>query len=639
MLRYTCISHLSLGCYFPRFYSFSRFYQFTLLGASLLPLSAMAGNAAVDAVEKPGSEIVITSTRVAQARQSTLTPTTVIHRQQIEQWQSRSLNEVLMQVPGISIANNGGRGQNTAVFLRGTEADHVLVLIDGVAAGSVSSGTMAFQDVPLDQIERIEVVRGPVSALYGADAVGGVIQIFTRADGSKTQQRAKLAVGSDHGLEAAVAHQGAFQMTDEVRGQFKVGLAHTQTQGFNACRSDQGGCFVDEPDDDGYRNRSGNLHVGGQMLTGLKFNFSALQANARNEYDAFGVDNADNVQRVLSSDLTVPITAQQQLVFTAGQSADQSQNFAGDVEDSYFDTTRDSVAVLHHWQLTAQQQLSGGVDYRYDQLQADVDFVQTDRRTLGGLLQYQQQWQAFSAQIGGRYDDNSQFGDYSTGNLRVGYQSNAQSQLYASVANAFKAPSFNDLYYPGFSNPDLQPEESVSYEIGIEYNGPVQLSTAVFQTDIDQLITYSAAQRKPVNVSQARIIGQEFGARWAAHEHWLLSSQLTVLDTENRDSGAQYGNLLPRRPPINMLVDVEHRWQTWSAGVQLSANAHRYDDLANQSRLGGYSLLNLRLSQQLSAAWQLQASVDNVTDKTYETAEYFNQAGRAVWLSVRYQDD
>jgi vitamin B12 transporter len=184
----------------------------------------------------------------------------------------------------------------------------------------------------------------------------------------------------------------------------------------------------------------------------------------------------------------------------------------------------------------------------------------------------------------------------------------------------------------------LQPEESVSYEMGIEYNGAVQLSTALFQTDIDQLITYSAARRQPVNVSQARIIGQEFGARWAVQE-WLMSGQLTVLDTQNRDLGSQYGNVLPRRPRTSMAWDVERRWQTWSAGVQLNTNSHRYDDLANNARLGGYTLLNLRLSQQLSAAWQLQASVDNVADKVYETAEYFNQAGRAVWLTVRYQDD
>ncbi len=624
---------------YPLFINFPRcIYSLGFLSACSLLSASVLADVVDKSAEKPGSEIVITSTRVAQTRSSTLTPTTVISRQEIEQWQSHTLTDVLQHVQGVTFTNSGGQGQPTSVFLRGTEADHVLVLIDGVAAGSVSSGSMAFQDLPLNQIERIEVVRGPVSSLYGADAVGGVIQIFTIApDVNKTQQRAKLAVGSYDSFEAALSQQASFQVSESVSGQFNVGVAKTQTQGFNACRSDQGGCFVDEPDEDGYDNRSVNVHFNLQSLAGQKISVSALQANAENQYDGFGTDTADNVQQLLRSEASTPIGEQQQLVLSGGQSVDQSENFAGVVSSSFFDTRRDSVALLHHWQPTEQQRLTSGVDYRYDHLDSDTEFLKTDRQTLGGLLQYQLQWQQYSAQLGGRYDDNSQFGDYSTGNLRLGYQSNPQTQLYASIANAFKAPSFNDLYYPDFSNPDLQPEESVSYELGLEFSGPVQLSTAVFQTDVDQLITYDQALNKPVNLSQARIIGQEFGAQWAIDKDWLFSSQLTVLDAQNRNVGSAYGKALPRRPLRSMTLDVERRWQAWSAGFLLTANSHRYDDLDNTAKLGGYSLLNLRVAQQLSEALQLQASIDNVADKSYETVEYFNQPGRTVWLTLRYQ--
>lgn len=593
-----------------------------------------------DANANPATEIVITGTRRAQPAASTLAATTVIERDQIEQWQAQSLTDVLQRVPGVAISNNGGAGQPTAVFLRGSEADHVLVLIDGVPAGSVSLGTMAFQDIPLNLVERIEVVRGPASAVYGSDAVGGVIQIFTKGRATHSQQRAQVAAGSNSSYSAAVAHQGVFKVAEVASGQFNVGVSKTQTQGIDATRPIEG--FVS--DDDANANRSGNIGVDLQLPAGQKFKLSALQANADTEYDdGFSDDkdasplHANNIQRILSGEASTPLTQNQQLVLTTGQSFDRADNLDGTNLQYFYHTQRDSLALLHHWQPTKQQNLTTGVDYRYDHLESDTEFTQTHRQTESGFMQYQQHWQQYLWQIGARYDDNSQFGDFTTGNLRLGYLVSPQIQYRASIASAYKAPTFNDLYYPGSANPLLKPEESVNYELGVESMGSVQLSLALFQTDFDQLIELDS-QYFPRNISQARIIGHELGWKTAL-DAWALSGQFTWLHTQNRDDGANSGNQLPRRPARSMTLDISRHWQQWSAGALLTANSHRYDDAANTSLLGGYTLLDLRVAREISDVLQIQASVNNLSNKQYETAESYQQLGRTFWLTLRYQAD
>lgn len=197
---------------------------------------------------------VVTATRTAQTASQSLAAVSVIDREDIERSQARSVPELLRQVPGVSLANNGGFGKNTTLFLRGTESDHVLVLIDGIKVGSASAGLTAFQDLPVELIERIEVVRGPRSSLYGSEAIGGVIQIFTRrGDGQGAKPFFSAGYGTHQTLEGSAGVSGGAG-----NGWYSLGVSSFDTAGINTKRAGTAGY---EPDRDGYRNLSGNLRA------------------------------------------------------------------------------------------------------------------------------------------------------------------------------------------------------------------------------------------------------------------------------------------------------------------------------------------------------------------------------------------
>jgi vitamin B12 transporter len=576
-----------------------------------------------------GETVVVTPTRTSQTVDASLASVSVITREDIERLQARSLADVLQGMAGVTLANNGGAGKATSVFLRGANSDHVLVLIDGVKVGSATTGNVAFQDFPLQLIERIEVVRGPVSSLYGSEAIGGVVQIFTRKGGGAPTPSASVSLGSNNtrGATASLAGGGT-------QGWFNAGVAHTRTDGFNACKGLPGvACFTNEPDDDGYRNTAFTLRGGYRFAPGSELDLHVLRAQGENEFDGNFQNQSESVQQVVGADYSHRFNDIWRVKLSAGQGRDESDNFKNGGYSSTFNTRRNSASMQNDFSLGRDHLLTLGLDRQEDRVSSNTAYAVNRRDTTGVFAQYQGQWDKHRVQLALRGDDNSQFGRHTTGNVAWGYPIGPDLDLRAAYGTAFKAPTFNQLYYPGFGNPDLRPETSRNIELGLGGRLPAgRWSATLFDNRISDLI----AGFPPVNINRAEIRGLELAANRRFGE-WDAAVNLTLQDPENASPGANQGKVLPRRAQESLRIDLDRRLGAWRLGGTLRGEGERFDNDSNTRRMAGYALLDLRAEYRLAAAWSLGARLENLFDVDHETAFGYNQPGRGAYLTVRYQ--
>jgi vitamin B12 transporter len=580
--------------------------------------------------------INVTATRTARTVDDTLASVSVITRTDIERMQALSLQDVLEQVPGLEIANSGGQGKATSVFLRGTNSDQVLVLIDGIKVGSATAGTTAFQDIPVGQIQRIEVVRGPRSSLYGSDAIGGVIQIFTRRGEGPPTLSANIGGGTYHTFRTGAGISGGGK-----RGWYNLSASHFYTAGFNSCSGkpfpNGAGCFTFEPDDDGYRNTSVDVGAGYRFENGTGLEAHLLRSTGYNEFDGTTVNAADFLHRVAGGKIGFAPVAFWHAQIAAGDSENDATNFLNGARQSDFNTDRRTISWQNNFTLAANHLLIVGVDYRHDQLDSDVSYAETARHDSGYFAEYEGHFGAERVQGSVRYDDDSQFGGKTTGSVAWGYAFDNGLRLRASYGTAFDAPTFNDLYYPGFANPNLGPENSRSIELGLNDRmawGNWNLS--LYQTKINDLIALNSATGAPANIDSARIRGLEAGVSTNLFG-WRARFDLTLLNPENHGAGPNHGNRLPRRTRRKETLDLDRRFGNFHAGATVLNAGPRYDDLANTRRLGGFTTVAIRAAYDVTPRVQIQASIKNILDENYETVAFYNQAGRNFFVSVRYQ--
>ncbi len=603
---------------------------------SLLAATLLLSIQSTFASEFDPLEIVVTASRTAETAQDTLATVTVITRQEIQKQQANSIQDVLKGLAGISIANSGGAGKATSIFLRGTESDHLLVLIDGVKVGSATLGTTAFEHIPIEQIERIEIVRGPLSSLYGSEAIGGVLQIFTRKGGGETRPFLSVGVGSFNTYNASVGVSGGGE-----RAWYSVSASGTSSKGFDACRGkpfpDGAGCFTVEPDDDGYSNYSGSLRAGYQFDSGLELDVHALHTVADTEFDSDFQNESDTVQQIFGGSAKFKPVETWQVSLAAGRSKDESDNFKDGVFSSSFDNKRDSVSLLNVFSIRDQNLFTIGLDYQQDKVASTTDYAVNSRDNKGIFTQYIGSFDRQSLQLSLRQDDNEQFGEHNTGNAAWGYTTSKGLHFKASYGTAFKAPTFNELYFPGFGNAALRPEESKSMEFSLSGNANWGgWSTNIFETKIDNLIAFDSSTFAPANIGQARIRGAEAVLNTQL-KTLDLTTNITLLDPENRSIGANSGNVLPRRAKQTLRFDAAYQMGRHTFGATLIAQDKRYDDLANSRQLSGYATLDLRVEHVLTQNWLVQARIENVLDKEYETAAFFNQPERSYYITLRYQ--
>lgn len=581
----------------------------------------------------PLETVIVTAARVSQPIDQALASVTVITRADIERAQARSIDELLAGVEGLALSRAGGAGQVTSVFLRGSESDHTLWLIDGVRIGSVTTGIPALQDLPVDTIERIEIVRGARSGLYGPDAIGGVIQIFTRR-GPAIEPSWRFTAGSNgtRHVSASVGLAGAPGWVD-------LQATHFETEGTNACLGRPfppgGGCFTDEPDRDAYRNIAFNLRAGA-TLGGLGDIEAFVQhAQADVEFDRAAFNESDLVNSVAGVRV-VSSFAGGRSVFTMGRAADRSTSFrVGSALTSTYDSERDTVS----WQFErgdAQRSWVLGLDGLRDRVASDTAYTQSSRDNVAAFGQWSSQFGRHRMEWVGRYDDNEQFGGNATGQLSWGFTPSEGWQAYASIGNAFKAPSFNELYFPGFSNPSLDPERAFTLEAGIKRRlGTTRWSISAYRSEVKDLIAFDLKTYLPQNIAAARLEGVDASAQWERGP-WRFEQTLGWLKA--RDRGALVsGRSLPRRPEWSGRTALGWQEGAFDLSASVQFAGRRYDDLANTRALGGYALLDVTAGWQFAAGLQMQVRVSNALDRAYETATLYPAPGREVLITVRHR--
>jgi vitamin B12 transporter len=604
----------------------------------LTPLALLLGASGALAVEL--QPLVVTATRTAETVDETLSSVSVITREDIQRRQVHSIHEVLRGAAGISFSNNGGAGKQTEIYLRGTKNSHMLVLVDGIKMGSATTGGTALQDIPLALVERIEIVRGPRSSLYGSEAVGGVIQIFTRKGGGEIKPFFSTTIGSDNWREGTLGLSGGGE-----HGWFNASLTSKDTDGFNSCDGGDfsNGCGVVEPDDDGHRNLSGSLRAGYRFDNGLELDGHLLQSEGETDFDGSFTNHTETIQQVVGASVRYAPTDRWALKLSGGQNRDKSDNFKDGVFMSKFNTRRTTASLQSDLYLTEDHTLTLGLDYLKDEVVSTTDYTEKSRDNHALFAEYQGTYGRHDLQLSLREDDNEQFGGHTSGAAAWGYGLTDRLRLRLSYGTAFKAPSFNDLYFPAFgifpssSNPDLVPEESSTLEAGLDGDmGWGRWTLSAFRTHIDEMIAYDSTTFKMQNIDKASITGFE-AALTTRLWGWDLSSSLTVLDHENRSSGANRGNMLPRRSGEALRIAVDRRFGAYAIGATLNAEGSRYNDVANNVKLDGFETLDLRAEYRFSDVWRLQARIENLFDEDYETTAFYNQPGRSFYLTLSYQ--
>ena len=571
-------------------------------------------------------DLVVTASRSSESLTDTLAPVTVITRDDIERLQSPDVLDLLIGLPGINFATNGGPGKSSSLFVRGTESDHVLVLIDGIKIGSATTGSTPFEQLPIDQIDRIEIVRGPRSSLYGSEAIGGVIQIFTRR-GSRSGLTPSFALGG--------GSRGDGRIEAGLRGGdgntwFSAGLSGRTTDGIDVRPS------LNEPDRDGYRQLAGSLSAGHLFDNGAEVSVNLLRAEGENDFDGASQNETDTVNQVIGLSGRFAPLRRWSVALSGGQSTDDADNLLDGEFVSRFKTRRDTLSWQNDVALAAGHGVTVGVDYQNDHISGTTAYAENRRDNTGLFAVYQGGVGAHDLQLSLREDDNQQFGRNTTGGVSYGYGFAGGLRAVASYGTAFKAPTFNELYFPNFGSPDLAPEEAENVELSLQGNhAAYRWAVNVFRTQIDDLIAFDSDLEAPNNIDRALIRGVEaqLGTRFG---DLRLQSYLTWLKPENDADGANQGNTLPRRRERSARLDVDYDLRAFSAGLTLYGASSGFDNIANTTPLPGYATLNLRFGWQALPQWLLQLEGRNVLDKDYETAATYANYGASVMATVRF---
>ncbi len=571
--------------------------------------------------------IVVTPSRGAEATGEALADITVITREDIEREQPQSVLDLLRARAGIDVSRNGGLGSLSTVFMRGTESDHVLVLVDGVRAASSTAGIFAFQHLNPAQIERIEIVRGPRSTLYGSDAIGGVIQIFTRKLNGPS---AAIEAGSYDTYRAEAGYGGGERLRYSVNG------AYVDSDGFSATNPDVDFSF--DPDDDGYEEASVTASLDARLAEHASFSLRGWHSDGAIEFDRGVSDTQNDTANLGLSFKALPAWR---------QSFDFGYAFDRDVTEGEFPSNVTTRRLTANWQhnfaFGDSRHFIAGVDYYRDQGESLGDFAFDDSiNDTGAYGNLRLAFGANDLQIGGRYDEHSEFGGESTGQIALGRQFTNGIRAFAAFGTAFKAPTLNDLFFPGSGNPNLDPEHSRTGELALSYqnqDASLRMSANAFYTEVDDLIESVFVGPGPFdflnrNVAEATIMGLEFSLDWTFAKDWLTTTALTLQDARDDTDGTE----LLRRPDEKVAFGLTRLvGQDGSITVEGLLSSERSDFSGLETvELPGYGLVNLSLQYPLLAGLFAEARVENLLDKDYELASGFNTPGLSGYLGLRY---
>jgi len=622
----------------------------TSFAAAATGLAALlAAIAAAPACAQAGSElpeVVVTAARQPQPLADALPSTTVITRHDIDRWQQADLLAALGREAGVQLAQAGGRGTTASLFLRGAAASQVLVLVDGVRLNAGTSGAAVLGGISLDAIDRVEIVRGNLSSLYGSSAIGGVVQIFTRR-GAEPGFTASVEAGDGRTVAGHVAG-GADAGAVRVGGALGGGT----TEAISAIAAERviPGPFAPgaNPEPDGNQYLSASLGARWQPDQRTLLSANAWLSRNRTDFDSTAdgpTATHRETSQLASGQLLgrVAVAEDWATQLALGASRDRSTNRASDpfsFNNNEFESDNVSAAWTNDLRLTTGLNAHAGAEYLYqagESTSYDPAFsgvAQRFTRSAGsGWAGVTGDWGAHLVQLNVRYDRYSDAGGATSGLASYGYRITPQWRVSAQVSNAFRAPSFNDLYFPGFGNPDLDPERSTSGELGLQYlGGPLTLRATLYRTDTRDLIVYDAVTQQAQNLDDARMTGGELIAAWAQGP-WRVALNGALLRAVDRNTGQR----LLRRARWTATLAAGFDPGPWSAGFEVSAVGPRDDSDINTFQpveLSSYTVARVLAAWRVTDSINLRARVENLFDEEYELVHGYNVLPRTVIVGV-----
>ncbi len=602
---------------------------------------ALAAAFPVFAAESSDDPIVVTASRQPQRMNELLSDVSVIPREEIEAAGQSTLPELLARQPGIEFTMNGGAGSTMGLFIRGTNSEHTLVLIDGMRVNSATLGTTSLSRIPLSQIDRIEILRGPASALYGSEAIGGVIQIFTKQGSGPMAFNAEAAYGSYNTSKVSAGVSG------QANGfRYSAQASYDDTDGFSNIRNKRNTAY--NSDKDGFRDSSFSGNLAYSFSKDHELGLNTFISDGRNHYDGgykasaahdYWSDERVSSYSLYSRNRWLPAW---QSTLRIGRGTDDSDYFTGKTKSNSVRTDQDQIS----WQNDIKLPLGNAllaVERVKQKVDASENYDKTDRTIRSLLGGWSASYDAHRWQLNLRHDSISGTGSKTTGSAAYGYQFSDAWRASASYGTAYKAPSMNDLYYPfipgvGQGNPDLKPEFARNKEISLHYETARHTaSLTYFHNRIEDLIQWVETPPGswfyvPENVDTARITG------WSlAYKGFFgpFTARASVDLQDPRDLGTD--NILPRRSRKHANLGLEYTTGAWNLGAEMSSNGKRYNDPANKVRMGGYTLFNLTANYRVSKDVTLFARVDNLFDKKYELVSDFGTPGFTALAGIRYQ--
>lgn len=587
-------------------------------GLACLAIALFAGPVGAAAAEAPAPDdnIIVTATRSAIPLEAAIVPVTVITRQDIEQSLAADLAELLRFEAGIDIGRNGGPGQPTSIFLRGTESNHTLVLIDGVRINPGTVGGGAIEHIAPEVVERIEIVKGARSALFGTDAIGGVVNIITR-------QNDRAALQSSIG-SGSFDTRSAFVTVGHNRDNSNAGIA------VNWQLTDGYPPRIESDLDRGYENLTANLHAG-RRLGSSYVTLRHWQAQGTSEYLDFFLAPLDQAFRVASSALELRTSwsdAMESTVVLSHIENELRQNQSSD----FVESTRQAL----DWQLSlsrGRHEWIGGL-YLSDENARSVSFgTGFDEDTTAKAVFLENQWSSGRHRtfLAVRLADHESFGDHVTWNAEYGIALNDEWSLSAGAGRAFRAPDATDRF--GFGgNPDLEPEVADEMQAGVRFrpNERHSFGLELYANDIEDLIEFDLTTFQLRNIAQTEIRGAELDWEYRVDGFTVRTS----LVRQSVDDVAT-GQRLPRRAEQSMTLQVARDFGAHRLGLSLLASGDRAD--LGGVRLPGYLLANLTGRFALGERWRLNARVENVLDTEYRTAANYRMQERSYFVDLRFE--
>ena len=594
------------------------------------------------------SDVFVTATRTPIPKNNVIADTTTITEEEIERAGSSSLTDLLQRQPGIEIYNSGGQGKVSSLHIRGSESDHVVVLVDGLRVNQVTSGLTAFENIPLSQIEKIEIVRGPSSSLYGAGAIGGVIQIFTKKGISGFKPYVAIGYGR---YDTKTAQAGIRAGNDSTS--YAINISSLSTDGFSAYKTNNP-IFSDK---DGYNNLSLSGSINHKFNKDNSINLNFIKSNGNNRYDnrfdsnftdrknkmdtqAIGINFINKITNDWGSDLKI------------GQSIYKYNGFDGTTWTPN-NSKQNQISWLNNIKLPLGS-LQLMYDFNQETINKSLDYDKSERNNSGYMLGYFLYKDDHNFQLNIRVDDNSAYGKFNTGNIGYGYQLSKQWNISALYGTAFRAPNFMDLYYPNYSNPNLRPEESENMEASLRYQKDVDnFSVTLFQNKIDNFIQLDSSYI-PQNTEKAKFEGITLrGSTFM--DHFQIFGNITFQSAKNDITKEK----LARRAQHYANIGLNYYFGQWNIGTEVNASGSKNDacdpdEFSCPIKIPGYAFMNIVADYKINQDIKLNLRLNNLLNKNYSLAydgqpgisgSYgaegyaFQSAGTSFYINLRYEPE